>query len=158
MAETWSFLVGILVGVVLGATTILSFRTYFTLNDRNDKYEKASKDTKTTEANPKSKSESGVTKETEFPPNWFSSTDNFNLETRAIFSKVDKIHILSHRSELHMKSYKFEEKDRANYMWRVRHLHFTSYSARFSLLMQVVSQNQATTTHSPYAATRSSSF
>lgn len=89
MAETLSFLIGILVGVVLGATTILSFSRYFALNDKSDKSQIFLKESKSAGLNVKSESGSAVAKETEFPPNWFSSADNFNLETRAIFAKVD---------------------------------------------------------------------
>jgi hypothetical protein len=99
MTETSSFVVGILVGVVLGTTTILSFNNYFTLNDRNDKNDTISKSLEGKKSSPGIESESVVTKETDFPANWFSSTDNFNLETRAIFSKVDNPTILPHHSQ-----------------------------------------------------------
>ena len=88
MTETSSFIVGILVGVALGTTTILSLGRYFTLSGSNNNgpiSRTPDNENKTFNA----ESESAVTKETEFLPNWFSSTDYFNLETRAIFSKVD---------------------------------------------------------------------
>lgn len=93
MTETLSFFVGILVGVVLSTTTILSFNRLFALNDRDDKYERHLRDYDTTKPILKAEPESAVTKETEFPPDWFSSSDNFNLETRAIFSKVNNPNI-----------------------------------------------------------------
>jgi hypothetical protein len=105
MTETPSFLVGILVGVVLGTTTILSLSKYFALKDKNDKHSRISTKSETTKTSPRDELESTVTKETEFPPNWFSSTDNFNLETRAIFSKVDNPNIPLHPSQqCYMKS------------------------------------------------------
>lgn len=93
MSETLSFIVGILVGVVLGTTTILSFSRYFALNGSNDNNDPVSRTPENEKKSFKAESESAVTKETEFPPNWFSSTDNFNLETRGIFSKVDNPNI-----------------------------------------------------------------
>ena len=100
MTETSSFIVGILVGVVLGTTTILSFSRYFALNGSNDNTDPILRTTGNQKKGFTAESESAVTKETEFPSNWFSSTDNFNIETRAIFSKVDNPDIPPQHSQL----------------------------------------------------------
>lgn len=99
MTETSSFIVGILVGVVLGTTTVLSFSRYFALNGGNDNNDPVSRTPENEKKSFKAETESVVTKETEFPPNWFSSTDNFNLETRAILSKVDNPNIPPQHSQ-----------------------------------------------------------
>ncbi|EED19264.1 iron-sulfur cluster-binding protein, putative [Talaromyces stipitatus ATCC 10500] len=88
MTETSTFFVGILVGVVLGVISILGFTRYFALNESDKEHKRSPMEFKPAKKlNSMTKAESVVTKEAEFPPDWFSSTDNYNLETRAIFSK-----------------------------------------------------------------------
>ena len=87
MTETSSFFVGAFFGVVVGIATALSATKYLASNGKAT--ENVSVKTSTTaDAKQKNESVSMVTKETDFPHDWFSSTDNFSLETRAIFSKV----------------------------------------------------------------------
>jgi hypothetical protein len=91
MTENTSFLIASLVGVLLGAVSIFLFAQYFSLIGGNGASERVleNKATATSHTRQETKSESVVTKEPEFPADWFTSTNNFNLETRAIFSKVD---------------------------------------------------------------------
>lgn len=89
MTEDISFPAASLAGFLVGIVTIFLFTRYFTLSSGNNVSEKPLENETAAQKIEGSNQQLLVTKESEFPHDWFTSTQTFDLETRAIFSKVD---------------------------------------------------------------------